>query len=377
MTKNVRKRTQRIFFALIAFTQNRALAVALTAFLTGLIAAVCIASSASESLIISFLLILPVSLMATSFGWKGGMFYALLAIGVFLTLVMVYGSNEPVGSYVVPPVIILIFAALLGAYSGREAELRGQLRREYMKRRDAFNEFTAIIAPPKRFLRGPWKVLWHYQPTQEIIQALGGDFLDYKEVSDGTLYFVLGDVSGHGPDSAALGASLRLVWSVLIPERMDGLDNLMLIMQDVFHAQRRGDIRFFATACLGRLWPEGRLELLCAGHEPPLLVGSHGARQAEVSSGPGIGILEKPQWHVSELYLKPSEWLILFTDGLTEATLEGKDGVRLGIEGLAERLEKTLSITNPDFKKLCAALRTEHGGPLDDDAAILAVHRLS
>ena len=41
---------------------------------------------------------------------------------------------------------------------------------------------------------------------------LGGDFYDVVERADGSVLAVVGDVAGHGPDEAALGASLRTGW---------------------------------------------------------------------------------------------------------------------------------------------------------------------
>jgi DNA-binding NarL/FixJ family response regulator len=44
---------------------------------------------------------------------------------------------------------------------------------------------------------------------------LGGDFHDAVETPDGCLHLLVGDVSGHGPDEAALGAGLRIAWRAL------------------------------------------------------------------------------------------------------------------------------------------------------------------
>ena len=44
---------------------------------------------------------------------------------------------------------------------------------------------------------------------------LGGDFYDTVESADGTLTVLIGDVAGHGPDAAALGARLRSAWRAL------------------------------------------------------------------------------------------------------------------------------------------------------------------
>ena len=54
-----------------------------------------------------------------------------------------------------------------------------------------------------------------YRPGNEGAE-LGGDFYDAVELDDGGLRIVIGDVSGHGPDEAALGAALRSSWRALV-----------------------------------------------------------------------------------------------------------------------------------------------------------------
>ena len=44
---------------------------------------------------------------------------------------------------------------------------------------------------------------------------LGGDFHAAVETADGRLHLLVGDVSGHGPDEAALGPGLRIAWRAL------------------------------------------------------------------------------------------------------------------------------------------------------------------
>jgi hypothetical protein len=50
---------------------------------------------------------------------------------------------------------------------------------------------------------------------------LGGDFFDAVELADGTLRIVIGDVSGHGPDEAAVGVSVRIAWRSLVIAGLD------------------------------------------------------------------------------------------------------------------------------------------------------------
>ena len=55
----------------------------------------------------------------------------------------------------------------------------------------------------------------HYRPGRQRA-LLGGDFYDAVQVADGTVHAVIGDVSGHGPDAAALGVCLRIAWRTLV-----------------------------------------------------------------------------------------------------------------------------------------------------------------
>jgi CheY-like chemotaxis protein len=58
---------------------------------------------------------------------------------------------------------------------------------------------------------GGLDVIARYLPGRE--QALlGGDFYDVVQTPDGTVHALIGDVSGHGPDEAALGVGLRIAW---------------------------------------------------------------------------------------------------------------------------------------------------------------------
>ena len=66
----------------------------------------------------------------------------------------------------------------------------------------------------------------HYRPGRQRA-LLGGDFYDAVQVADGTVHAVIGDVSGHGPDAAALGVCLRIAWRTLVLAG-SGADEILL-----------------------------------------------------------------------------------------------------------------------------------------------------
>jgi hypothetical protein len=348
-------------------------------FLAGLLTALILLCgtflSPLQHVAVAFLLVLPVSLLAATFGVVGGLLAAAVAFAAFMISVLLGGERNYLTTYFITPSVLIAISLLLGAHTEREWALKDELSEESERRREAFEEFVAIIAPPRREVEPPWEVLRQYRPAAPLVSRLGGDFLDYEQEPDGTLRFVLGDVVGHGARAAALGAGLRLAWCSLSPGEED-LERLMGHLCEAFLSQGRGDGQLFATACLGRIAPTGEVTLVCAGHDPPFVICSDRVVQAEVEPGLAIGVSlgQESSWPVQALRLGPGEWLVAFTDGLPEAWSEPL-GERLGIERLGQAIAQAVRSGEAGLHALVEDVERAHGGPLDDDAAVLAMRR--
>jgi serine phosphatase RsbU (regulator of sigma subunit) len=208
---------------------------------------------------------------------------------------------------------------------------------------------------------------------------LGGDFYDAVETADGSLHVMVGDVSGHGPDEAALGAGLRIAWRALTLSGA-AAEHVLRTLQRVTEHERQ-DPGTFATMCVLEICPErGTLSLWRAGHPPPVLL--HGASITSLpldGGGPPIGTFPSSQWPESRFEL-PDEWsLLLYTDGITEGSAgEGPD--RLGDGGL-RRLIAGYVAREPDWREDPHGLLTQliidaeelNGSGLTDDVAMLLV----
>ncbi len=83
---------------------------------------------------------------------------------------------------------------------------------------------------------------------------LGGDFYDAVELEDGTLHVLIGDVSGHGPDEAALGACLRIAWRTLTLALRPPRETLAGMQQMLTHERHAPDM--FATLCVAVVAPD-------------------------------------------------------------------------------------------------------------------------
>ena len=74
-------------------------------------------------------------------------------------------------------------------------------------------DWNARCCPPRCSTTTPGCIVTQYRPSRENA-LLGGDFYDVVQTPDGTVHIMVGDVAGHGPDEAALGAALRIASSV-------------------------------------------------------------------------------------------------------------------------------------------------------------------
>jgi len=211
----------------------------------------------------------------------------------------------------------------------------------------------------------------HYRPGRRRA-LLGGDFYDAVQTADGTVHAVIGDVSGHGPDAAALGVSLRIAWRTLVIGG-HSIQALLPTLQ-VVHGHERHHSWMFTTLCMATIAPgQRRLTLRLAGHPPPLLITPDGIESMEPAKGePPLGVVDDARWTAYEHTL-PEQWsLLLYTDGL----IEGRTGVgnaRLGAEGLTAML-RGLDTDSPGLVATLVERAEElNGGPLLDDVAAFVV----
>jgi serine phosphatase RsbU (regulator of sigma subunit) len=214
-------------------------------------------------------------------------------------------------------------------------------------------------------------VVTRYRPGREAV--LGGDFYDVVETADGTLYLLIGDVSGHGPDEAALGVCLRIAWRTLV---LSGLvrTRLLPVLEEVLIRERRSE-EVFATLCMVVVEPHRRAAtLFLAGHPAPLLLGEEPLQLPDDLVGPALGVLPGVLWGSRTLELSPGWRLLLFTDGLVEGRT-AVPGERLGVDGLLGLAvaSQWYADSAPLVDDLIHQARELHGGDLTDDLAVLAV----
>lgn len=220
--------------------------------------------------------------------------------------------------------------------------------------------------------------LTRYQPGRQRA-LLGGDFYDAVATADGTVFAVVGDVMGHGPDGAALGVCLRVAWRTLVlaetPEQ-----RILPTLNKVIAAERRTE-EVFATVCMIVVEPRrtgpGRVaRLYLAGHPAPVkLAGDIVERLPEEPSGPALGLFTDPVWPPIGVDVSGVWSMLLYTDGLIEGRVaEGTR--RLGEDGLVRLVHEHLPSVpvSPEWPdELIALVESLNGDALTDDVAVLVL----
>ncbi|MGY0490826.1 SpoIIE family protein phosphatase [Streptomyces sp. WG-D5] len=199
-----------------------------------------------------------------------------------------------------------------------------------------------------------------------LLGRVGGDWFDSIKLPGARTALVVGDVMGHGLNSAAMMGQLRTA-----VQTMAGLDlppaQLLRNLDDL--AQRLGD-NYLAT-CLYAVYDPiaGELHLANAGHIPPVLVrAADGSSELlELPTGAPIGVGGVPFESV-RVPVAPGDRLVMCTDGLVE--VRGED-IGVGLATLSESAAHPAASMDDACDTIIRSLATR-GGRKDDVALLLA-----
>jgi serine phosphatase RsbU (regulator of sigma subunit) len=170
----------------------------------------------------------------------------------------------------------------------------------------------------------------------EPARTVGGDFYDCFMVDPNHLFFVIADVSGKGLPAALFMASVKShIKSAAV--RGGEVGEILNRAQD--EIGRENPEQLFVTTFAGRLDLEtGMVEFANAGHEPPFMRTPKGApeRMGIAAGGPPLCVIEEYTFPTDRRQLSPGEWLVVVTDGATEAM--NPKGEFFGVERLRTSL---------------------------------------
>ncbi|HET9171663.1 MAG TPA: fused response regulator/phosphatase [Actinospica sp.] len=229
---------------------------------------------------------------------------------------------------------------------------------------------------PTPLLRGaPVRVTTRCLPHRDGA-LLGGDYFDVVETEDGVVHAVVGDVSGHGPDEAALGAALRVAWRTLVLAGASG-PSLLASLERVLDAERGEQETYTTLAAIDWRPGEPAARLIRAGH-PGALTRLHGEVTLQTGEhGPALGIAPGGAWWpVVPLPVPPGGEILLYTDGLYENRDE--HGAIIGQDRMMRSAKALAHLSDDRFvDALIAATRDRTGHGDRDDVAVLLLRHVT
>lgn len=212
----------------------------------------------------------------------------------------------------------------------------------------------------------------HYQTSRWA----GGDYYDFFHLPGDRWGLLIADVSGHGTPAAVMMAITHAI-AHGHPGHPEPPDQLLTHVHERLLSRYVGDSGTFVTAFYGIFDPETRrFSYACAGHNPPRL---RRCRDGSVSSldhvaGLPLALFPGQEYESTTVQLQPGDQIVLYTDGITEAT-----DVRGRMFGL-DRLDQALATCRNDapalVESVLVALEAFTGGQAPDDDRTLVVAKV-
>lgn len=177
-------------------------------------------------------------------------------------------------------------------------------------------------------------------------RTVGGDYYDFLDLGSGKLGLVIADIAGKGIGAALLMANLQAAlrsqcataWEQ--PERF-----LRSVNQLLYENTAEGD---YATLFFAEYDDETRkLRYSNCGHPPAFLLRGDDRLERLGATCTVVGLFENWDCAMEERELAPSDSVVLYTDGVTEA-LNG-DGEEFGEQRLLAAVRQHRELSLPDL----------------------------
>ncbi|AZP21343.1 SpoIIE family protein phosphatase [Streptomyces aquilus] len=199
-----------------------------------------------------------------------------------------------------------------------------------------------------------------------LLGRVGGDWFDSVKLPGARTALVVGDVMGHGLNSAAMMGQLRTAVQTMAAMDLPPAQ-LLRNLDDL--AQRLGDT--YLATCLYAVYDPiaSEVHIANAGHIPPVIVHAADGRSEllDLPTGAPIGVGGVP-FEAVRVRVQPGDRLVMCTDGLVE--VRGED-IGVGLATLCESAAHPAASMDDACDTIIRALNT-CGGRKDDVALLMA-----
>ncbi len=223
---------------------------------------------------------------------------------------------------------------------------------------------------PKNNLRiGGWEYSYHYEPAEIV----SGDYCDVVSLENNVKkqMFIIGDVSGKGVAASMLMSHLHAMFH--------SLSSISLDVRDLVERANRLFCEstlstHYSTLAVVSANDSGELEICNAGHCAPILISKNKVTKVNATGVP-IGMFCTSEFEIDRYKLEPGDSMLLYTDGLSEASNKKEEYGEERILMLAESFkfispQKMISAYLEDLKLFLSA------NSKFDDLTLMAIRRL-
>jgi phosphoserine phosphatase RsbU/P len=206
--------------------------------------------------------------------------------------------------------------------------------------------------------------------------GMSGDYYDFLDLGNGRLGLVVADVVGKGVPAALLMASIHAAVRTQAPLFQDRCGQLLSDLNGLLYEST--DQGMFATVFYAVYDESSRmLTYANAGHEPPMLLrASHRDCLRLESQTPPAGLCPSMPVRQGTAQLEPGDWLLMFTDGVTEA--RNTDGEEFGTDRLLAAMNGNRGRNAEEVRaQILNTLKNHSRGVLQsDDVTLIVAHVL-
>jgi sigma-B regulation protein RsbU (phosphoserine phosphatase) len=251
-----------------------------------------------------------------------------------------------------------------------------RLFKETLEKQKMEEELALAREIQQRLLPKDCPTFEKYEITGMNVSSLqvSGDYFDCIQLAENRHCLAIADVSGKGTPASLLMANLQAVLNALIDPQIP-LEVITGKINNLIYKNTNYDK--FITFFIGILdIKENNFQFVNAGHNPPIFFHQDGRYELLADGGLLLGMLPNMHYQKGIVSLRPGDWIVMFTDGVTEAQnvqAEDFDDERL-LQVIRENKSESADMMK---EKILAAVKEFCGeAPQSDDITLLIVKAL-
>lgn len=239
----------------------------------------------------------------------------------------------------------------------------------------AFARSIQESALPSVFPPYPDRKEFSLYASMDTAKEVGGDFYDFYMLEENMLAFLVADVSGKGIPAAMF----MMTGKTLLRDHAERGDKPAAIFRNANNKLCEGnDAEMFITAWMGFLDTDsGLVRFVNAGHNPPVLIRAGRASFIPQRANIALAAAENVNYREQTLQLQSGDLLLLYTDGVTEAT--DVKAELFGNDRLCEVLSRDFGTGDEACRSVCGTVKEQidlfvGDAPQFDDITMLCLY---